>query len=53
MRSREFSEKVGNLTIPRYRKSVILCIADKICAVQENVSGIRSKFGRKYEVLEY
>ena len=28
-----------NLTLPRYRESVILCLADKVCAVKETVSG--------------
>lgn len=39
-----------NLTVPRYRESVILCIADKICALQETADGIRLKYRRKYEV---
>jgi HDIG domain protein len=30
-------------TLPKYRESVILCIADKICAVQETLSGLRNK----------
>lgn len=41
-----------NLTIPRYCESVILCIADKICAAQETISGIRLKCRRKYEVFK-
>lgn len=41
-----------SFTIPRYRESVILCIADKICATQESVNGIRLKFRRKYEVFK-
>ena len=27
-----------NLTLPRYRESVILCIADKLCATEETVT---------------
>ena len=41
-----------NLTIPRYRESLILCIADKICATQEIISGIHLKCCRRYEVLK-
>lgn len=41
-----------NLTVPRYRESVILCIADKICAIQETTDGIILKCRRKYEVLK-
>lgn len=33
-----------NLVLPRYRESVILCIADKICATRETVDGMRRKF---------
>lgn len=29
-----------NLSVPRYRESVILCIADKICALSETVFGV-------------
>ena len=29
-----------NLSVPRYRESVILCIADKICALSETVCGV-------------
>ena len=29
-----------NLTLPRYRESVLLCTADKICAAKETVHGI-------------
>ena len=32
---------------PRYRESVILCIADKMCATKETVSGFRKKFNKK------
>lgn len=28
-----------NPTLPRYRESVLLCLADKLCAVKETVSG--------------
>ena len=33
-----------NLRPPRYRESVILCIADKICATGETVSGLITRF---------
>ena len=29
-----------NLSVPKYRESVILCIADKICALSETVCGV-------------
>ena len=29
-----------NLSVPKYRESVILCIADKICALSETVFGV-------------
>ena len=29
-----------NLTLPRYRESVLLCTADKICAAKETVGGL-------------
>lgn len=32
-----------NLRIPRYRESIILCIADKICAVSEILENIQKK----------
>lgn len=41
-----------NLTVPQYRESIILCIADKICATQETINGIRLKCYRKYEVFK-
>lgn len=34
-----------NLTPPRYRESVILCFADKICALYETAAGIGKKIG--------
>ena len=33
-----------NLVLPRYRESVLLCVADKICATRETVAGMRRKF---------
>ena len=30
-----------NLVLPRYRESVLLCIADKICATKETVAGMK------------
>ena len=35
-----------NLTLPRYRESVILCLADKICATRETFSGRKNKRNR-------
>ena len=32
-----------NITLPRYRESVILCIADKLCATEETVTA-RSQY---------
>lgn len=32
-----------NITLPRYRESVILCIADKLCATEETVTS-RSQY---------
>lgn len=32
-----------NLTLPRYRESVLLCTADKICAAKETVHGFLHK----------
>lgn len=38
------------LPVPRYRESVILCLADKICATQETVNGfLRDKSFRNGE----
>lgn len=34
-----------NLVLPRYRESVILCIADKICATRETIAGMRRYLG--------
>lgn len=31
-----------NLVLPKYKESVILCIADKICAVRESLSFIKN-----------
>lgn len=28
-----------NLTVPRYRESILLCLSDKLCAVYETVQG--------------
>ena len=28
-----------NTVIPKYRESVILCTADKLCAIRETISG--------------
>ncbi len=36
-----------NITPPRYRESVILCLADKICTLRETVAGIRRRKGRR------
>ena len=33
-----------NLVLPRYRESVLLCVADKICATRETVAGMMSNF---------
>ena len=33
-----------NLVLPRYRESVLLGVADKICATRETVAGMRRKF---------
>ena len=33
-----------NLVLPRYRESVLLCVADKICATRETVAGMMSTF---------
>lgn len=30
-----------NTVIPKYRESVILCTADKLCAIRETLSGLR------------
>ena len=32
-----------NIALPKYRESVILCAADKICATRETVSGMISR----------
>ena len=32
-----------NLTLPRYRESVLLCTADKICAARETWQGVFRK----------
>lgn len=36
-----------NLTVPRYRESVILCIADKLCATRETFSTRKKRRGYK------
>ena len=33
-----------SLVLPRYRESVLLCVADKICATRETVAGMMSNF---------
>ena len=33
-----------NLVLPRYRESVLLCVAEKICAKRETVAGMMSNF---------
>ncbi|MGN0483916.1 MAG: HD domain-containing protein [Lachnospiraceae bacterium] len=38
-----------NLFFPKYRESMILCIADKLCATEETVSGILFTLHRKQE----
>ena len=35
-----------NPVLPRYRESVILCVADKICAARETGSGVYGKARR-------
>lgn len=32
-----------NLILPKYRESVILCVADKLCATGEIIAGLRGK----------
>ena len=34
-----------NLVLPRYRESVLLCVADKICATRETIAGMRRYLG--------
>ncbi len=33
---------------PRYRESVILCVADKICATKETASGFKTRITKKF-----
>lgn len=35
-----------NLTLPRYRESVLLCTADKLCALRETARGVLHKKNR-------
>lgn len=35
-----------NMVLPRYRESVILCLADKICAARETVGGRKKQRSR-------
>lgn len=41
-----------NLRIPRYKESIILCVADKICATKETIEIIKEKILKvKYEKI--
>ena len=38
---------------PKYRESVILCVADKICATKETVGGFKTKLMKKMAKNKY